>query len=111
MHQRYKSPTKLRFIKTDQNFCGSTLVAIKVNIKKLIAFNEDHFLSLHAERYENVKNAIAKGEIDMPIIILSNDGLPYVDDVGIVLLRYKSLAFHHWRRWYLAIVDTIKQCF
>ena len=38
------------------------------------------FLSLHAERYENVKNAIAKGEIDMPIIILSNDGLPYVDD-------------------------------
>lgn len=109
---KYQRPTKLRFIKTDQKFCGSKLVAISVDIDRLIAFDEKHFLSLHAERYDKVKNAIANGEIDMPIIILSNDGLPHVDGG-----RHRIIALHKFGFSSVEVmvpseqVETIKKCF
>lgn len=109
---KYKPRTKLRFIKTDHYFGGSKLVVISVGIKKLIAFDEEHFLSLHAERYDKVKNAIANGEIDMPIIILSNDGLPHVDGG-----RHRIIALHKFGFSSVKVmvpdgqVETIKKCF
>ncbi|MBB1295459.1 MULTISPECIES: hypothetical protein [unclassified Pseudoalteromonas] len=109
---KYKPPTKLRFIKTDQKFCGSKLVTISVGIKKLIAFNEEHFLSLHAERYDKVKNAIANGEIDMPMVYLSEEKLPYVGDG-----RHRIIALHKFDFSSVEVmvpadkVDTIKKCF
>ncbi|MGO2075595.1 MAG: hypothetical protein ACTH3B_10620 [Pseudoalteromonas sp.] len=109
---KYKPPTKLRFIKTVHKFCGSKLETISVGIKKLIAFDEQHFLSLHAERYDKVKNAIANGEIDMPIIILSNDGLPHVDGG-----RHRIIALHKFGFSAVEVmvpreqVDKIKKCF
>lgn len=109
---KYKRPTKLRFIKTASKFCGSKLVTINVDIKKLIAFDEEHFLSLHAERYDKVKNAIANGEIDMPIIILSNDGLPHADGG-----RHRIIALHKFGFSSVEVmvpieqVETIKKCF
>ncbi|WP_064663924.1 hypothetical protein [Pseudoalteromonas sp. MQS005] len=108
---KHKRPTKLRFIKTASKFCGSKLVTISVDIKKLIAFDEGHFLSLHAERYDKVKNAIANGEIDMPIIILSNDGLPHVDGG-----RHRIIALHKFGFSSVEAmvpseqVETIKKC-
>ena len=110
--KKYKRPTKLRFIKTDETFCNSTLVAISVDIDRLIAFDEKHFLSLHAERYDKVKNAIANGEIDMPIIILSHDGLPHVDGG-----RHRIIALHKFGFSSVEVmvpreqVDKIKKCF
>ncbi|MEH6555212.1 hypothetical protein [Pseudoalteromonas tetraodonis] len=106
---KFKRPTRLRFIKTSSKFCGSKLVTISVDIKKLIAFDEEQFLSLHAERYDKVKNAIANGEIDMPIIILSNDGLPHVDGG-----RHRIIALHKFGLSSVEVmvpseqVDTIK---
>lgn len=110
--KKYKRPTKLRFIKTDETFCNSTLVAISVDIDRLIAFDEKHFLSLHAERYDKVKNAIANGVIDMPMVYLSEDKLPHVGDG-----RHRIIALHKFDFSSVDVmvpleqIDTIKHCF
>ena len=87
-------------------------MAISVDIDRLIAFDEKHFLSLHAERYDKVKNAIANGVIDMPMVYLSEDKLPHVGEG-----RHRIIALHKFDFSSVDVmvpleqIDTIKHCF
>lgn len=77
---KYKAPEMVNYINADEEFCGWKMIGISLNIINIFNQDEEHFLSLHPVRYDLVKQAVSKGEIDMPIIYLDSDGMPSVQD-------------------------------
>lgn len=88
---KYQRPESVRFIDALSETWPAKLVVLKVNILQLIQLDYDHFLDLHPVRYDRVKEAIALGEIDMPIVTISPEGVPTVGGG-----RHRIVALHKY---------------
>lgn len=77
---KYKPPSSLQFVDRTSSTWPGKLVVLKVNIMSLVQLDYDHFLDLHPVRYDKVKEAIAQGEIDMPIVSICSERFPRVGD-------------------------------
>ena len=67
---KYKSPSQIKFVNTEDMFKGDELVFIQADTLSLINNDHDHFLDLNPARYDRVKEAISFGEIDAPMVHL-----------------------------------------
>jgi hypothetical protein len=86
---KYKPPLSLRFINAQPIFGEHMMTPLKVDALQLIQADHEHFLDLHPARYDKVKEAIALGEINMPIVTICTEGFPRVGDG-----RHRIIASH-----------------
>jgi hypothetical protein len=89
---KYKVPESIEFVHAETIWCGKVMIALKVRIERLIQNETDHFLHLHPERFDNVKRARARGQIDMPIVYLDDEGKVTVGDG-----RHRIIALHIYK--------------
>ncbi len=74
----YTPPKSIKF--SNGFITSDKMVAKNVEIKKLIDIDYDHFLNLHPVKYNNAKESICCGEIYMPVVTISDEGFPRVND-------------------------------
>lgn len=86
---KYRRPASLTFIDGNSKTSPTTLFCLELNILRLIEVDYDHFLDLHPVRYDKVKEAISKGEVDMPLVSICSEQFPRVDDG-----RHRLIALH-----------------
>lgn len=86
---KYRRAAAIQFVQAEKQYCGQILKPIVASTYSLIHLDTEQFRDFHPVRYDKVKEALARGVIDMPRIDCDEEGEVSVGDG-----RHRIVALH-----------------